>query len=68
MDEGWTRFTFDTFNVPYSSLTDNGVRNEDLAAKFDVIILPSQRARETLRAMRRIVIQQNLRVASRRPG
>ena len=46
MDEGWTRFIFETFNVPYSSLTDNGVRQEDLAAKYDVIILPSQRARE----------------------
>lgn len=46
MDEGWTRFIFDTFNVPYGSLTDNGVRNDDLAAKYDVIVLPSQRARE----------------------
>ena len=46
MDEGWTRLVFDTFNVPYSSLTDNGVRQEALSAKYDVIILPSQRARE----------------------
>jgi hypothetical protein len=46
MDEGWTRFVFDTFNVPYTSLTDNGVRKDDLPAKYDVIVLPSQRARE----------------------
>ena len=44
MDEGWTRFLFDTFNVPYSSITDKEVRADDLSAKYDVIVLPSQRA------------------------
>lgn len=48
MDEGWTRFVFDTFNVPYSSLTDGAVRQEDLSSKYDVIVLPSQRAREII--------------------
>jgi hypothetical protein len=46
IDEGWTRFVFDTFNVPYTSLTDNAVKQDDLGAKYDVIVLPSQRARE----------------------
>ena len=46
MDEGWTRFVFDTFNVPYTSLTDNAVKQDDLGSKYDVIVLPSQRARE----------------------
>jgi hypothetical protein len=46
MDEGWTRFVFDTFNVPFESLTDNGIRQEPLSSRFDVIVLPSQRSRE----------------------
>jgi hypothetical protein len=39
MDEGWTRFVLDTFNIPYTSLMDKPVRDGDL--KFDAIILPS---------------------------
>jgi len=46
MDEGWTRYVFDTFNLPYSSLKDAEVRQGSLNSKFDVIVLPSQRVRE----------------------
>jgi hypothetical protein len=46
MDEGWTRYIFDTFNVPYRSLLDKEVREGNLRAKFDVIVLPSMRPRE----------------------
>lgn len=46
MDEGWTRFIFDTFNVPFSSLLDSNIRQDDLFAKYDVVVLPAQRARE----------------------
>ena len=42
MDEGWTRYMFDTFNVPYSSLRDTDVRHGSLNAKFDALIFPSQ--------------------------
>ncbi|MGI8733424.1 MAG: M14 family zinc carboxypeptidase [Pyrinomonadaceae bacterium] len=45
MDEGWTRFVFDSFNIPFSSLTDSGMRQEDLSKKYDVILLASQNAR-----------------------
>jgi hypothetical protein len=45
-DEGWTRWVFDTFNVPYESLLDKDVRGGNLRARFDVIILPSQSAKE----------------------
>jgi hypothetical protein len=46
MDEGWTRYVFDTFNIPYDSLRDEDVRRGNLRAKYDAIILPSQRAKE----------------------
>jgi hypothetical protein len=46
MDEGWTRFVFDTFNVPYASVNDKGIREENLLGKYDVVLLPSQRRRE----------------------
>lgn len=48
MDEGWTRWVFDNFNVPYISLLDAEVRRGNLRQSFDVIILPSQRAKEII--------------------
>jgi hypothetical protein len=46
MDEGWTRYVFDTFNAPYESLRDPGLNEENLRARFDAIVLPSDRTRE----------------------
>ncbi|HEV2800423.1 MAG TPA: M14 family metallopeptidase [Pyrinomonadaceae bacterium] len=46
MDEGWTRYVFDTFNVPFQTLRDRDVRAGNLNAKYDVIVLPSMRMRE----------------------
>jgi hypothetical protein len=46
MDEGWTRFVLDTFNVPYDSILDSDVKGGPLSDKFDVIILPSMRMKE----------------------
>lgn len=45
MDEGWTRYVFDTFNVPYESLRDAAMHEGTLRARFDVIVLPSDRQR-----------------------
>ena len=42
MDEGWTRYTFDTYHVPYTSIVDRDVRAGNLNARFDVIVLPDQ--------------------------
>ena len=47
MDEGWTRYVFDTFNVPYTSVKDSEVRSGNLQSRYDVVILPSQRTRNT---------------------
>ncbi len=44
MDEGWTRYVFDTFNVPYTSVRDIDMRQGSLNAKFDALIFPSQAA------------------------
>lgn len=47
-DEGWTRWLFDTYNVPYESLRDSVVRAGNLRSRYDVIVLPSQRANEII--------------------
>lgn len=46
MDEGWTRWLFDSFNVPYTSLLDLDVRAGKLRLRYDVIVLPSMRLKE----------------------
>jgi len=42
MDEGWTRWIFDTWRVPYASLVDSVVRAGDLRRRFDAIVIPDQ--------------------------
>src|SRR5581483_10502980 len=46
MDEGWTRYVFDEWQVKYSALRDAEMRAGNLRAKYDVIVLPDQRGRE----------------------
>jgi Zinc carboxypeptidase len=48
MDEGWTRWVFDTFGVRYATIRDRDVREGNLRAGYDVIIMPSQRAKEII--------------------
>ena len=48
MDEGWTRFVFDTFNVPYTSVRDADVRQGALNSKFDAILLTSQQSNQII--------------------
>ncbi len=43
MDEGWTRWIFDTWGVPYVSLVDSVVRAGELRQQFDVIVIPDMR-------------------------
>lgn len=40
MDEGWTRWIFDTWGVPYTSLVDSVVQAGNLHQRFDVIVMP----------------------------
>ena len=44
MDEGWTRWVLDTFEVPYESVEDADVRSGVLR-NVDVLLLPSQSRR-----------------------
>lgn len=46
MDEGWTRFVFDTFNVPFQTVREGGLSEGNLGARFEAILLPSDRTRE----------------------
>ncbi len=39
-DEGWTRFTMDQRNIPYTYIDKDELKAGGLKAKFDVIIIP----------------------------
>ena len=41
MDEGWTRLLLERFKFPYTTLRDEEMKDEKLADKFDVLILPA---------------------------
>ncbi len=46
IDEGWTRWVFDTWKVPYVSVVDSVARGGKLKEKFDVLVLPDQSPRD----------------------
>jgi len=39
MDEGWTRWIFDKWEFPYTTIHDEDIRNGDLVNKYDVILV-----------------------------
>jgi hypothetical protein len=45
MDEGWTRWVFDTWGIPYTSLVDSTIHTGDLRRRYDVIVMPSMSPR-----------------------
>jgi hypothetical protein len=53
MDEGWTRWVFDQWKVPYLSLVDSVVRAGGLKERFDVVVLPDQSPRAMLEGLQR---------------
>jgi hypothetical protein len=40
IDEGWTRWIFDTYRIPFTQITEKDVANGRLNEKFDVIVFP----------------------------
>jgi len=44
MNEGWTRWVLEQYDVPFESVFDKDIRKGDLGKAFDVIIIPDLRA------------------------
>jgi hypothetical protein len=44
IDEGWTRFVLEQFRFPYQPVMDAEIRQGNLGAKYDVILLPHDSA------------------------
>ncbi|MDR4988944.1 MAG: M14 family zinc carboxypeptidase [Bacteroidales bacterium] len=40
MDAGWTRFLFDTYNIPFTVLNPPDFKDKRLLSRFDVIVFP----------------------------
>ncbi|MDF1506042.1 hypothetical protein PYV61_24020, partial [Roseisolibacter sp. H3M3-2] len=51
MDEGWTRWVFDAFKVPYASVTDSTMRAGNLRARYDVLVVADMPLREAERGL-----------------
>lgn len=48
MDEGWARFVLEGYDFPFATVRDAEIRQGNLAARFDCLILAHQNAREIL--------------------
>ena len=53
MDEGWTRWVFERWGVPFDTLHDVQVRAGGLGARYDAIVIPSESYRELMQGPRR---------------
>ncbi|MFO7692667.1 MAG: M14 family metallopeptidase [Vicinamibacterales bacterium] len=48
IDEGWTRWLFEQYEVPFKTLRDAEVRAGSLRSSFDVVVLPGIAARRLI--------------------
>lgn len=53
MDEGWTRFVFENFQIPYTSIRESDIKMGGLSSKIDALILPSQSENEIVNGLRK---------------
>ena len=51
MDEGWTRWVFDKYRVPFTTITEKDVAAGALNDRFDAILLPDQPGPALIRAL-----------------
>jgi hypothetical protein len=51
MDDGWTRWVFDKYRVPFTTITEKDVAAGALNEKFDAIVLPDQAPQQLSRAL-----------------
>ena len=49
IEEGWTRYVFDSYGFKYTSLVDSDIKEMGLEGRFDCIIIPHQRVRQLRR-------------------
>ncbi len=48
MDEGWTRWVFDHYEVPFTTLHNPDIKAGHLREKYDAIVLPDARSRDII--------------------
>ncbi|MEW5917709.1 MAG: M14 metallopeptidase family protein [Gemmatimonadota bacterium] len=51
MDEGWTRWLFEQFNVPFTTVRDSAIKAGNLRATYDILVIPDMSRNEIVRGM-----------------
>jgi hypothetical protein len=51
MDEGWTRWVFEQFALPFTNVTDSIVKAANLRASYDVVVIPDMSFRDAKSGM-----------------